>query len=61
MSKQITSIPMPQPIEQRILDHLRFLYGTERAPALLARLHATLTQFRERNPQFASAKEHLPQ
>ncbi|MBE9506915.1 MAG: sugar phosphorylase [Chloroflexi bacterium] len=49
---------MSEYIEQRILDHLTFLYGVERAPALLEKLRAILTQFRQRNPQLLAAREH---
>jgi sucrose phosphorylase len=45
--------------ESRIADHLTFLYGAERAPALLERLRAILTQFRQRNPQLPAARESL--
>jgi glycosidase len=37
--------------EARLSDHLTFLYGVERAPALLERLHAILDEFWQRNPQ----------
>jgi len=50
---------MSEFIEQRILDHLTFLYGTERAPVLLERLHATLTQFQRRNPRLHTAGEQV--
>jgi len=50
---------MSESIEQRIRDHLAFLYGAERAPALLERLHAILTQFQQRNSQLHTAGEHL--
>jgi hypothetical protein len=45
--------------EDRIADHLTFLYGAERAPVLLERLHAILTQFQQRNPQLYTAGERL--
>nr|HID12518.1 sugar phosphorylase [Anaerolineae bacterium] len=44
-------------MEQRILAHLAFLYGTEQASVLLERLRAILTHFRQRNP--CLAKERL--
>jgi len=47
-------------VEQRLLDHLTFLYGAQRAPALLERLRTILTQFRQRNPQFLTAGECPP-
>jgi glycosidase len=43
--------------ESRILDHLAFLYGAERAPALLERLRAVLDGVRRRNPQLFAGKE----
>ena len=39
------------PEESRILDHLTFLYGAGRAPALLGRLQAIVGRFRRRIPQ----------
>jgi sucrose phosphorylase len=36
--------------KDRIADHLTFLYGQERAPAILEQLHAILDDFRRRNP-----------
>jgi len=36
--------------ENRIADHLTFLYGAERAPATLERLRTVLDEFRQRNP-----------
>jgi len=54
--------PMPESIEQRLFDHLVFLYGEERAPGLLQRLLAVLAQFRQRNPRLYSATEYqVPQ
>ncbi len=52
---------MPESIEQRILDHLTFLYGAKRAPVLLERLRAILAQFRERNPRLAARERLAPQ
>lgn len=46
-------------VERRMRDHLVFLYGAERAPALLERLYATLDQFRRRHPQLATTGERL--
>jgi len=43
--------------ENRIADHLTFLYGDARVPALLARLRASLMQFQQRNPQSRTAGE----
>jgi glycosidase len=51
---------LPEHIEQRLLDHLTFLYRAERAPALLERLRVILTQFRQRNPQLPTAGECPP-
>ncbi len=48
---------MSESIEHHILNHLTFLYGAKRAPALLERLRTILTQFRRRNPQFPTARE----
>jgi len=45
--------------ETRIADHLTFLYGAERVPALLEQLRVTLAQFRQRNPQLPAARECL--
>ena len=39
-------------LEARILDHLTFLYGVERAPALMERLQAVLAEFRQRSSRF---------
>lgn len=38
----------------RIRDHLTFLYGPDRAPALAERLRAILEDFRRRNPRLAA-------
>jgi len=46
---------MSESIEQRIRDHLTFLYGAERAPALLEYLRTILTQFQQRNPRLSAA------
>ena len=46
--------------DQRILDHLTFLYGMERAPALLERLRAILTQFRVEGSRFTPAAGRVP-
>ena len=46
--------------ESHILDHLTFLYGAERAPALLERLRAILARFRQRNPQLCATEERFP-
>ena len=54
-----SNFALPEHIEQRLLDHLTFLYGAERAPTLLERLRAILTQFRQRNPQLPAARECL--
>ena len=53
-----SNFALSEPVEQRLLDHLTFLYGAERAPALLERIRAILTRFRQRNPQL-TAQEHL--
>ena len=48
--------------ESRTADHLAFLYGPERAPTLLARLDAILTEFRQRNPHLLpTGKRAAPQ
>ncbi len=47
---------LPEQIEQRLLDHLAFLYGAERAPALLAQLSAILARFRQRTPRLPVAR-----
>jgi len=55
-----SNFTLPEHIEQRLLDHLTFLYGAERAPALLERLRTILTRFRQRNPQLPTAEECPP-
>jgi glycosidase len=45
--------------ENHIADHLTFLYGAERAPALLKQLRAILAQFRQRNPHLRAAGERF--
>ncbi len=50
---------LSEQVEQRLLDHLIFLYGVERAPVLLERLHSILTRFRQRNPQFRTAEARI--
>jgi glycosidase len=47
--------------ESRITNHLTFLYGAERTPAILERLRAILTWFQQRNPyiQERSTDERL--
>ena len=55
-----SNFALPEQLEQRLLDHLAFLYGAERAPALLERLRAILAQFRQRNPQFLAVEECPP-
>ena len=39
--------------ENRIANHLTFLYGQERVGVVLVRLHAILDEFRRRNPHLA--------
>ncbi len=51
---------LSEQMEQRILGHLTFLYGAERAPALLERLRAILMEFRQRNLQLPTAGECPP-
>lgn len=51
---------LSEKLEQRLLDHLTFLYGAEQAPALLKRLSAFLARFRQRNPQLLAAEECPP-
>lgn len=41
---------VPPSPRDRIRDHLAFLYGSDRAPALMERLDAILTDFRRHNP-----------
>jgi glycosidase len=50
---------MPESVERRMRDHIVFLYGAGRAPALLERLRAILNQFQRRYPQLAAAGERL--
>lgn len=57
MVNNISSV-LPSP-QERILEHLTFLYGQEQAPSLAQRLWAVLEAFRRRNPQFA-ARERPP-
>jgi len=45
--------------ESRILDHLTFLYGAERAPVLGKQLWTILHRFRRQNPRFSLARESL--
>jgi len=61
MSTHSADFTVPESIEQRILDHLTFLYGAKRAPVLLERLRAILAQFRERNPRLAARERLAPQ
>ena len=42
--------------ETRILDHLTFLYGADRAPALLERLCAILDRFRQRTARWSAGE-----
>lgn len=55
-----SNFALPEQLEQRLLDHLAFLYGAGQAPALLERLRAILAQFRQRNPQFLAVEECPP-
>ncbi|MCK4471511.1 MAG: hypothetical protein KAW49_06950, partial [Anaerolineae bacterium] len=57
----LPNIALSEQVEQRLLDHLIFLYGAERAPALLEHLRAILTQFRQRKPQLAAQEPLAPQ
>ena len=58
----LPNIALSEQVEQRLLDHLTFLYGAERAPALLERLRVIiLTQFQQRNPQRAAQEPLAPQ
>ena len=41
---------IPAPLQARILDHLSFLYGVERAGSVWQQLEALLQGFHERNP-----------
>ncbi|HEC34752.1 MAG TPA: sugar phosphorylase, partial [Chloroflexi bacterium] len=41
---------------QRILDHLTFLYGPDRAPVLAERLQVILARFRRRNPHLTTTE-----
>ncbi len=47
----------PMRPEDRILDHLRFLYGSEQGQETWKALQAILDDFRQRNPHLA---EHVP-
>jgi glycosidase len=46
--------------ESRMADHLAFLYGVERAPALVERLQAILDRFRQRTPQSSTPVGRRP-
>jgi len=48
-------------LDSRIVDHLAFLYGAERAPAVLARLREVLAQFRRRTSVRAPSTCPVPQ
>ncbi|RLC90133.1 MAG: sugar phosphorylase [Chloroflexi bacterium] len=48
---------MTEIIERQIIDHLTFLYGTERAPHLWERLSALLADFVRRHPEL---RENVP-
>jgi len=48
-------------LDSRIVDHLAFLYGAERAPAVLARLREVLAQFRRRTSVHAPSTCPVPQ
>jgi glycosidase len=48
---------MSRSIPHRILDHLSFLYGAERAQGLGEQLDAILGRFRQRNPHLCAAGE----
>jgi glycosidase len=48
-------------LESRIADHLAFLYGVGRAPAVLARLREVLAQFRWRTSVHAPSTCPVPQ
>ncbi len=47
-------MPIPTSLQNRILDHLTFLYGAEQAAAVWRRLAAILHDFHRRNPDLAS-------
>jgi len=51
---------LPEHTEQRLFDHLAFLYGAERAPALLERLRSILIRFRQRNPHLVARERLAP-
>jgi len=53
-----SNFTMSGSIEQRIFDHLTFLYSAEQAPALLEQLRTILGEFRQRNPHPDTAGEH---
>ena len=55
-----SNFALSEQLEQRLLDHLTFLYGAEQAPALLERLRAILAQFQQRNPQSLAVEECPP-
>ena len=48
-------------LDSRIADHLAFLYGAERAPAVFARLREILSQFRRRVAVRSSSTCPVPQ
>jgi glycosidase len=48
---------VPAPLQTRILDHLTFLYGADRAGPVWQRLEALLGDFHKRNPTLASPSE----
>jgi glycosidase len=52
--QQATPGRVPAPLQARILDHLTFLYGVERAWPIWQRLEALLHGFSERYPALAS-------
>jgi len=47
-------LPIPAPLQARILDHLTFLYGAEQAGPLWQRLAAILRDFQHCNPALRS-------
>jgi len=55
-----TNFTIPQSIHRRILGHLTFLYGAERAPALMEQLHTILTQFRRRGSRLPEPDASQP-
>jgi glycosidase len=52
----MAAFQVPEPLKNRILDHLAFLYGAEQAGPLWLRLEARLRSFSRRQPAPATTK-----